>query len=83
MAITDRSQPASGRWTEGELLREIAEPTQHARRPDLRDASGRCAHAYLRQVLKDRSESLRLLRFRKSEREKRGASAISQPDNAA
>ena len=53
------------RWTEDELEREIdsLEDLLHGD-AEAGPAGGRCAKAYLRQVLKDRQATLRLLRFR-------------------
>ena len=57
------------RWTEDELKREI-DSLEVLLQGDAEQAGptgGRCAKAYLRQVLKDRRATLRLLRFRQKQ----------------
>ncbi len=58
--------PTTVRWTENELEREIntLEVKLCSRTDTDRPAGRHCAQAYLRQVLKDRRATLRLLRFR-------------------
>jgi len=56
------------RWTEDQLVEEIsgqdAPPTEV---PAGVEASAKVAKSYLRQLLKDRQDTLRLLQFRKAQ----------------
>ena len=55
---------SSIRWTEKELIEDIGNIEQQLIDDTTNGEEAGCARAYLRQVLKDRRATLRLLRFR-------------------
>ena len=56
------------RWTEDQLVEEISGlDAMLTEAPNGPDASTKVAKSYLRQLLKDRKETLRLLQFRKAQ----------------
>ncbi|MDX1431600.1 MAG: hypothetical protein R3286_04045 [Gammaproteobacteria bacterium] len=56
------------RWTEDQLVQEISGlDAMLTEASEVKDASNKVAQSYLRQLLRDRKETLRLLQFRKSQ----------------
>ena len=56
------------RWTEDQLVEEISGlDAMLTEAPACSDPSTKVAQSYLRQLLKDRRDTLRLLQFRKSQ----------------
>lgn len=56
------------RWTEDQLVEEISGlDAMLSDAPAGPEQSGKVAKSYLRQLLKDRKETLRLLQFRKAQ----------------
>ena len=56
------------RWTEDQLVEEISGlDAMLTEAPAASDPSTKVAQSYLRQLLKDRRDTLRLLQFRKSQ----------------
>ena len=56
------------RWTEDQLVEEISGlDAMLSEAPNGSESSTKVAKSYLRQLLKDRKETLRLLQFRKAQ----------------
>ena len=56
------------RWTEDQLVQEISGlDAMLTEATEVKDASGKVAQSYLRQLLRDRKDTLRLLQYRKSQ----------------
>ena len=67
--MTKRITISPIRWTEDELRKDIGRLERLLARGNSESAHGRCARAYLEQVLKDRKSSLKVLRVREAQRE--------------
>lgn len=56
------------RWTEDQLVQEISGlDAMLTEANEVKDSGSKVAQSYLRQLLRDRKETLRLLQYRKSQ----------------